>query len=595
LEIAIDQNRKQGAAICRECFNALRVTEVLAFDLLIVDYFLGNATSAQISAYVESCVRPQFSLMPGDPREIEAFAEHIRSVQLQIQASIANLPRSDSKKIDPLKRNSELITFLNEQKQRCESDQKGEEKAQRPPVEIHIDLPGEDPPDDTRVDAEFADWLKRQLRPGADAVDLETAEFRALFGTVVHRLQAVSALRSELSSLRSSQISTRNLQYTDCSPETIYRSPFFRAAQNNCRFLAIALKSIAAQKELVPACATALAQCRAHLESLRDKCAETMTQMLQCREYLDTTLAQRRTDVDQLSQELRPYAEALCFDITTCQLDEMVAFTTSLDTDIESRFKKVMGSFTTDLENRFKIENQLKLLFDLRSLRSATTAVCQKSFETIKASHAAQLELFRAVSDFCKAEEIVRLHQREIERMTTYHQHLTTVIDLMKADQIADWCAELTEVSGQIAAAIAEQKEIQAAFEPLLSDDLGRDEVARMNDDVEALMAVNARLVEEEAVLECQIVDAEEELFQVLQELECFKDVDEDDDEQELQARVICPVCRENERNCILAGCGHPVCRQCIAAAKEAGKCPVCSAQFGEADVRPFILQWTCP
>jgi hypothetical protein len=170
----------------------------------------------------------------------------------------------------------------------------------------------------------------------------------------------------------------------------------------------------------------------------------------------------------------------LLSDITNCQLDEIMAFTTSLDSDIESSFKKVMMRYLADPENRFKIEYQLKLLFELRSQRLQATAVCQNSFETMKAHHRAQLELFCAVADVCKAGEVVRLHQREADCMTQYHQRLNTVIELIRVDQIAGWCSELTEISTALASTIQDQKEIQTAFELLLNKELGKDEVSRI-------------------------------------------------------------------------------------------------------------------
>jgi hypothetical protein len=60
----------------------------------------------------------------------------------------------------------------------------------------------------------------------------------------------------------------------DCEPDTVYRSPFFQAAQTNSRFLELALRTVAGQKKLVPGCTGAVSQCRAHLEMLEKKVAK---------------------------------------------------------------------------------------------------------------------------------------------------------------------------------------------------------------------------------------------------------------------------------------------------------------------------------
>jgi predicted nuclease with TOPRIM domain len=138
--------------------------------------------------------------------------------------------------------------------------------------------------------------------------------------------------------------------------------------------------------------------------------------------------------------------------------------------------------------------------------------------------------------------------------MAVYHTHLRKIIDLMRVDQIQDWCNQLMDVSRVLAEAVAEQQEIQAKFEPLLDDELGREEISRLEEEIEELIVMNSKLLEDEAVLQCQVADAEEELFQVMQELAAYEEpVDPDD-------MVTCPVCKEKPRNCLLVGCGHPVC-----------------------------------
>jgi hypothetical protein len=45
--------------------------------------------------------------------------------------------------------------------------------------------------------------------------------------------------------------------------------------------------------------------------------------------HMQSTLARRRAEAEELSRELRPYAETLLSDITSCQLDEMMNLTTT--------------------------------------------------------------------------------------------------------------------------------------------------------------------------------------------------------------------------------------------------------------------------
>jgi hypothetical protein len=259
--------------------------------------------------------------------------------------------------------------------------------------------------------------------------------------------------------------------------------------------------------------------------------------------------------------------------------------TNSLDQDIESRLQKVMVGYASDQENRYKIDSQLKHLYELRRLRSGVAETCQNSFEVMKTNHNAQCELFRMAASLSKSEEISRLQQQEFEQMTVYHDHLQRIIELMKVEQIQDWCEQLIEVSRVLAEAIAEQQEIQAKFEPLLDEQLGNEEIAELEREIEELIITNSQLLEDEAVLQCQVADAEEELFRLTQEVVPYKDINELDD------MIICPVCNVNFRNCFLMTCGHPICRGCMEAAKATYECPICNTPFKEDSVRPFILE----
>jgi hypothetical protein len=225
----------------------------------------------------------------------------------------------------------------------------------------------------------------------------------------------------------------------------------------------------------------------------------------------------------------------------------------------------------------------LKLVGQLRALRTDATAICQRSIEAIAAGHAAQTELFRLVANYCKAEEVVRLHGIEAEKVAEYQRHLNTVVDFMKVEKIAGWCTELGDVAASLRDAIADQMELEAQFAGLLSDGIGPEEIGKMTDDVEELLATNARLIEDEATLDCQLTDAQEDPFQLLQKM------GDDDDDEELEAMLICPLCVANERDAMIITSGHVMCMGC--AQGHGARCPICERPFERDDVKPFFFQ----
>ena len=239
LEKQIEQNRKRGTAICQECFNAMRATEVLAFDFLFTEYLIGTAKSSQVYTFVDSCIRPSFSVISGDPRDIDDAAEHIRSVQSQIQSSLSTILRYDPKKVEIAKHAPEFLQFLQERKQSLENELQNYEeevknqKPQQNPTIISVVFNDSNRQNKNETDSEFEKWILNELKPGVVLVDPQIAETRALFGSCIHRMHSIQKLKDQIAQLKSTSSSTQNLKYIDCDPKTIYNSPFFVAVQEN--------------------------------------------------------------------------------------------------------------------------------------------------------------------------------------------------------------------------------------------------------------------------------------------------------------------------------------------------------------------------
>jgi hypothetical protein len=203
------------------------------------------------------------------------------------------------------------------------------------------------------------------------------------------------------------------------------------------------------------------------------------------------------------------------------------------------------------------------------------------------------MELFDALTERIRAEEINRLREEEMELMTTYEGYLKKMMDLFRVDEVSEWCNRLNGILGTLAKAAADQAQIEDGFKPLLDQDLGSAEIKEMSDRVEELIEGNAKLTEQEAVLTGEIADLEEELFQIVQELDGFKEWGGQSQDKEISAlwegRIRCKVCGNNKRDCVLSTCMHAMCRAC--ADHSGNVCPMCGVKFGDDCVRPLIFQ----
>jgi chromosome segregation ATPase len=354
----------------------------------------------------------------------------------------------------------------------------------------------------------------------------------------------------------------------------------------------MAVDAVRRQREVLPGCKAALTKCRENLEGMQQKCADTLAELQQYSDGLQNKLEQLRQEVLILQDELVPYAETLRFDVATFPIAEMEENIVSLERDIEQRFRNVLNQTPdAEIETRNKIIVELDLLVELRQIRMELTDIAKNAIEAIKVTHATQKDLFDVVASSLRTEELSRVRQREQERISIYEDNLKKIVDLMKVDQISEWCRALTEVSTALAKTKAEQKAIEADFGPLLDDKLGAGELKEMSDRVEELLESNAKLVEQETELMGEIADLDEELFQVAEELESHKECPVGDDPDVIavwEKRIKCKVCGVNKRDCFLVTCRHAVCRKCVDGAK--GGCPVCGVKFSADAVKPFFF-----
>jgi urease gamma subunit len=213
MEMALSQIRKHHSAVCQECFQALRITELLWFDLLILDYFLGAARLTHIASYVDACVQTKTNFI----------TDHVRSVHNQIAWSLAGMTHGDPDRFDPLKQTSDIITLLSEQQPEVAAST----AYPVPVVVLKITIPEEEQPE-VRLSPDFTGLLRAHFHAN---------QFQAVFGSLVHRLRVVTRLRKQVAKLRLANTDTHGLQLNDFEAGAVWRSPFLRGARDNCRLV----------------------------------------------------------------------------------------------------------------------------------------------------------------------------------------------------------------------------------------------------------------------------------------------------------------------------------------------------------------------
>lgn len=590
IEKQIDQNRKRGKEICNECFKAMRATEVLAFDFLYTEYLLGTASLAQVSNFVDTCTRPSFNLISGDPRHIDSIADHIRSVQTQIQTSISKIIKSNPKKGEIPKESADFLQSLKDRKDELQKsiDESKAPKTQQNSTIINVSF-NDAEPSKTEIDPDFEKWIFNELKPGVAIADKKTAETRSLFGSCMHRIQEIQKLKDSISSLKVTSNSTHNMSYEDCDPNSIYKSPFFRNIETNYAFLATAFREINTHLQIIPQCKSAIDYCEKSLKKLEERCKDTLNQMERTKEQMEGDISKTQSEINSLKDKLRPYYEAFTFNSDS--LIDMQEQTNELDLSIENYLNSRLDE-AEDENIKREIREQINTLHELRTIRGDLRVQCDSALGVMNENTELQKKLFSIVEKNIRDEESVREYQEELQRLKEYKKCLESLCETLHIDEIKSWCDQLTEASDNLIRVASSTKETYCKFEPLITiGSAGDEEIAQKREEVEQMIDENQHLVEESAQLQIEINDAEDELFGLMQELQSLGGWEDKELETKLSSCAICPICKSNQRNEILLSCGHPLCSDCIVKAKSDHLCPICKHEFHDEDVKPLKLQ----
>ena len=453
LETMIDQNRQRGQTICRECFSSICATEILAFDLLVLEYLTGSSPSAPILEFVEKCIGQRFTIASADPSDVDACAAHIKALHDQIHRSLDALGSGEIAQ----KSATEIVDFMKSQSEKIAAEKTETAPSEQSNVTVNVEIPTRgNTGGDTATGKEFLEWIRTALKPGAKCVDDATAELRALFGTVVHRLLKVNHLREQLASLRAATVSTQNITFEDCDPEVVYSSPFYRAMENSCKCLMAVQQQVEDQQKLVPGCMRALSVCKDKMERLKGHCADTMNKINEYRQKLETLVQERREEANALVAELwKPFEALRLAESLDAKYAEWCKSFERLDEEIEKRLLSVKEQ-ASDMETK---EKMLSTVGTLRELRAMVSKVSHGWRSNVDMS---QTDLFLLVAEYCKDEELARMNKNEVDDIVEYHEKLQTIIEAMNVANISAWCEQLQTVSDALARAISEQKEIEA-------------------------------------------------------------------------------------------------------------------------------------
>jgi hypothetical protein len=395
----------------------------------------------------------------------------------------------------------------------------------------------------------FERWLK-------DTFTIRKCEFSKL----AFRLTVVKSLEEHITALRNLSDLKRDLDATDCSAQTLRSSPFFHALESRCQFLRSAANDLKIPHPLVSQIALVVESVKQACDFLQKRLGEVVPEFKDEIARMEKQLATREEYVSNLKSRLSPMIQDDDISPTPTEIPENLASLQHSDAaDVDTALvAQVNGLYRKAL----KVSNQVQS--DLHGLVDKTRRILDLAVSLSKAEEQADRRKHES--------DIAREYERVLEG-------LVNDLKIEENDQMAPLLEKLVSTL-HMGFLTAKHKEEQVMVQT---------EARSLDEEIEA---------EKSAIGE---IDAELESLEL--EIYRLKDTTKRDKGSgnrkgtvamireknlDLVRLVMCPVCGGKEREVIIHGCGHAMCKDCQKSKNRA--CAVCGKAYVATDVRPFVF-----
>lgn len=595
MEFNIEQNRKQCDNSSLNCYTLLRSTELLAFDIIFSNYLLSDMDPAEIYDFFEHCTKPQPDLSSGDKEEFQKARLHVEYLLSIIEKCTKNISTLDLKQRSIPKRVSEFGIFLQEQKIRFdhqikrrlefEAKKENEEKQKQEEENEETDLSGLPP--------SFTKWLSTELKIGLTP-DQESIEIHCLIKSITNRLKCIMELSNSITELEVEQETHHYDESEEKIKEKIENSPYIIGARKNCQYLRNLLAMLLRQKSLFQQLYDSFVHCKNQLSNLTPTAQRSIDEMTLQMEKLHEILNKKQTEVSAIEQELQPFI-ALFY--TQTRLTLIQAPPQQAYQKLEETLNIMIANTSNNSEISSKYQLDKNSLFELKNLRAE---LCELNIELNKIL--VQIEekdrsILEMSIEYSKVEEELLLQDQEAEQLKKYEEGLNEVQQLLRFNEMSDWCRKLSNILEKLDQIAQNQeiitKNVKSQTEVKEMDELVHNKL----NEIDKLSEVNYRMNSEIARSKIELEAVKEEKYHAKMELalndefvpDCIEHSKNEAALKKHMKMVMCPVCKKNRRNVFLTTCKHPICMECATAANN--KCPICSVMFDDSNIRPFFVQ----
>ena len=586
MEFNIDQNRKKCDEASKDFYSLLKTTEVFAFDLLFASYLLGSTENSEIYNFFERCTNSNLDGRVLSDEHNDEIINHIQFLHEVIEKCANSLSTADIKQPLIPKRISEFIVFLKDQKirldhqiQRLDDANKVSETEEHEEEEECEDLSG--------LPVSFTKWLSSELKIGFNP-DEESIEIRCLIKSITNRLQAISELSKSISNLQKNSLVINPDSCSQCPHDALINSPYLLGIKNSCTYLSNLLETLRTQRKIIKIFTKCLYDCKNKVDDLKSSVNYSFEEMTQQMNKLKEVSTKRKKEIIPIENNLRRYLDARSVQ-TIPQCSPQTIFQI-----IEASIKR----FMTPLNDTQKRYFDAFPLNEIKKVRSEIAYLENEIMKTYKQILENDKYLFETTVKKFKIDEECCIEKEEMECLKQYEYDLNEVNKLLRTNDMNDWYSKFTMITNSFDQVANTQKEIMKELESqsgAYAENL-KQQISSKTNEIQILSSKNYQINSEIGRSTLELNSVNEDLFRAKQELDVNNDFvpnsvrkyGEDSVKKHIRM-VMCPICKTNRRNVILATCKHPICDEC--ASKANHNCPICQKYFRNIDMKPFFIQ----
>ena len=398
-------------------------------------------------------------------------------------------------------------------------------------------------------------------------------------------------MNDSIQELKVEQECIQNDDSIETSSEQIENSPYIIGAKKNCQYLRKLLGMLLHQKALFKQLHDSFIYCKDRLSDLTKTAQRSIDEMTSQMEKLREILSKKQAEVSAIEQELQPF-------IALFYTPSRLTIIQSPPQQSYQKFEETLNiMIASNNESSQKFQLDKSNLFELKNLRAE---LCELNIELNKVL--LQIEekdrsILEMSIEHSKVEEEFMLQEQEAEQLKLYEAGLNEVQQLLRFNEMSDWCRKLSIILDNLDQIAKNQKTIIDNAESQADVKKMEEKIHLKSKEIDKLSEINYRMNSEIARSKIELEAVKEEKYHAKMELslnnnfvpECIQNSRNDSAVDKHMKMVLCPICKKNRRNVILTTCRHPICIECAKAAD--GKCPICETVFDKSNIRPFFVQ----